>query len=101
MDDESLNMNAPAYITVHVTPKSGRDEVVGFEEGPQGEVLKVRITAPPADGKANKAVCKLIASELRLPKTAVSVASGASSRYKRLAVDCDEGLVKEWLTRFR
>ncbi|MBQ6455082.1 MAG: DUF167 domain-containing protein [Eggerthellaceae bacterium] len=94
-------MNAPAYITVHVTPKSGRDEVVGFEEGPQGEVLKVRITAPPADGKANKAVCKLIASELRLPKTAVSVASGASSRYKRLAVDADEELVTEWLTRFR
>ena len=94
-------MTAPVYISVHVTPKSGRDEVVGFEEGPQGEVLKVRITAPPADGKANKAVCKLIASELRIPKTAVDVASGASSRYKRIAIEADEQLVGQWLASFR
>ena len=94
-------MTSPVHIHVHVTPKSGRDEVVGFEEGPQGEVLKVKITAPPADGKANKAVCKLIASELDLPKTAVDVASGASSRYKRIAIDADEQLVEQWLARFR
>ena len=94
-------MTAPAYISVHVTPKSGRDEVVGFEDGPQGEVLKVRITAPPADGKANKAVCKLIASELHLPKTAVDVAGGASSRYKRIVIDADEDVVSAWLAQFR
>lgn len=94
-------MTSPVHIHVHVTPKSGRDEVVGFEEGPQGEVLKVKITAPPADGKANKAVCKLIASELHLPKTAVDVASGASSRYKRIAIDADEQHVEQWLARFR
>lgn len=94
-------MAAPVYINVHVTPKSGRDEVVGFEDGPQGDVLKIRITAPPADGKANKAVCKLIAAELGVPKTAVDVASGASSRYKRIAVDADEQHVGQWLARFR
>ena len=93
-------MTAPVYINVHVTPKSGRDEVVGFEEGPQGDVLKVRITAPPADGKANKAVCKLIATELRIPKTSVDVAGGASSRYKRIAIDADEERVEQWLARF-
>ena len=94
-------MTMPVNISIHVTPKSGRDEVVGFEEGPQGEVLKVRITAPPADGKANKAVCKLIASCLGIPKTAVEVASGASSRYKRIAIDADERLVEGWLAQFR
>lgn len=94
-------MAAPVYINVHVTPKSGRDEVVGFEDGPQGDVLKIRITAPPADGKANKAVCKLIAAELGVPKTAVDVASGASSRYKRIAVYADEQRVEQWLARFR
>ena len=94
-------MTASVYISVHVTPKSGRDEVVGFEESPQGEVLKVRITASPTDGKANKAVCKLVASELRLPKTAVDIASGASSRYQRIAIDADEQLVDQWLARFR
>lgn len=94
-------MAAPVYINVHVTPKSGRDEVVGFEDGPQGNVLKIRITAPPADGKANKAVCKLIAAELGVPKTAVDVASGASSRYKRIAVDADGQHVGQWLARFR
>lgn len=94
-------MAAPVYINAHVTPKSGRDEVVGFEDGPQGDVLKIRITAPPADGKANKAVCKLIAAELGVPKTAVEVVSGASSRYKRIAVYADGQHVGQWLARFR
>lgn len=71
-----------AILRVKAAPNAPRDEVQGW----LGESLKVRIQAPPTDGKANERLCAFIAKKLSLPKTAVTVASGASSREKRLAV---------------
>jgi len=94
-----------AVLHVHVTPKSGRDEIVGIER-PQHSAsdnsvpvleLRVRVTAPPDNGKANKAVCKLIASAVGIPKTAVNVASGDTSRHKRLTLACSQELVDSFL----
>lgn len=70
-------------LPVVVSPRANRDEVVGWK----GSELHVRVTAAPADGAANAAVCKLIAHTLRLPKTAVRVVRGDSSRHKMLEVD--------------
>ncbi len=71
-------------IAVRVTPRSSRDAVEGVDaEG----VLRVRVTAPPADGAANKAVVKLVAAVAGLPKSAVSVVTGASSRHKQLRLE--------------
>jgi len=71
-----------ASLPVHVTPRSGRDEVFGW----CGGALSVRVTAAPDEGKANQAVCRAVARFLGVPKTAVSVARGASSRHKTLEV---------------
>ena len=71
-----------ASLAVHVTPRSGRDEVYGV----RGDELAVRVTAAPDDGKANQAVCRTVARFLGVPKTAVSVARGAASRHKLLEV---------------
>ena len=71
-----------ALLLVHVTPRSGRDEVFGR----RGGVVAVRVTAAPDDGKANQAVCRVVARLLGVPKTTVSVARGASSRHKTLEV---------------
>jgi uncharacterized protein (TIGR00251 family) len=71
-------------VGVRVTPRSSRDGVEGADEA--GEV-RVRVTAPPADGAANKAVLRLVAKTLRLPRGAVTLVSGASSRHKRLRVE--------------
>jgi uncharacterized protein (TIGR00251 family) len=73
-----------AVIAVRVTPRSSRDAVEGVDD--VGE-LRVRVTAPPADGAANAAVTRLLARELCVPRSAVRLASGATSRHKRVAVD--------------
>jgi uncharacterized protein len=69
-----------AQLAVHVTPKAGRDEVAGW----RGRELQVRVTVAPEDGKANAAVCALLAKTLRVPKSSVRVARGDTSRHKIL-----------------
>ncbi|HET6351883.1 MAG TPA: DUF167 domain-containing protein [Coriobacteriia bacterium] len=70
-------------LKLHVTPKSGRDEVVGW----RGDELQVRVTAPPEDGKANAAVCKTVAAALGVPKSAVRVMRGDTSRHKLIEIE--------------
>jgi len=69
-------------VTVHVQPGARQNEVVG----PHGDALKVRVTAPPVDGKANRAVIALLADVLGVPPGHVEVVAGASQRRKRLRV---------------
>ena len=89
-------------ITVRVTPRSGRDEVMGrkvFEDGVQA--VCVRVTAAPDGGKANKAVCKAVAASLGVPKTAVEVVSGHTVRRKQLSISASaitNAAVQEWLS---
>jgi len=70
-------------LTVRVTPRASRNEIVGFV----GDVLHVRLSAPPVDDAANTACCVLIAGALRLPKSAVTVIRGRKSREKVLAIE--------------
>ena len=69
-------------LQVKVQPGSRRNEVVGF----QGEVLRLRVTAPPERGRANQAVIELLAQTLGIRKSQVSVIQGAVSREKLLAI---------------
>ena len=70
-------------LAVHVTPKAGRDEVVGW----RGGELSVKVAAAPEGGRANAAVCALIARDLRIAKTAVRVVRGQNGRHKQLEID--------------
>ncbi len=72
-----------ARVAVHVTPRSSRNEIAGW----RGGELLVRVTVPPEDGKANAAVCKLLAKALGVPRSAVHVARGEVSRHKQLQID--------------
>jgi uncharacterized protein (TIGR00251 family) len=83
-----------ARLAIYVTPKSSHDEIAGW----RGDELSVRITAAPADGKANAAVCKLIASEVGVAKSAVQVVRGQTARHKLLEIQgvADEALVAVW-----
>ncbi len=71
-------------LKLRVTPKSRADEILGLREG---GVLHVRITAPPEDGKANEAVLRLLSRTLGVPKSAVRLKGGASSREKWIELD--------------
>jgi len=68
---------------VRVIPRAARDELAGVRDGR----LLVRVSAPPVDGKANAAVCALVAKAAGVPKGAVSVMRGERSREKRVRID--------------
>jgi uncharacterized protein (TIGR00251 family) len=69
-------------IAVKVVPGAAKDEIVGWLES----ALKVRVQAPPEDGRANRALEALLAEALGLKKNAVTVAAGRSSARKRVEV---------------
>jgi uncharacterized protein (TIGR00251 family) len=79
-------------LDVRVIPRAARDELAGMRDGR----LLVRVTAPPLDGRANAAVCALIAKRAGVPKGAVSVVRGESSRDKHVRIhgDVDERAVR-------
>ena len=72
-----------ARIRVRLTPRSARNEIDGWRDG----LLRVRVTAPPVDGKANAALERLVANVLGVRKSAVSVVSGTRSREKTIAIE--------------
>lgn len=85
-------------IAVHVTPRAGGDEVMGIATADDGaSEVRVRVSAPPDGGKANKAVCKLLAAQIGVAKSAVSVKRGETSRHKLIEVNGSESAVSEWL----
>ncbi len=69
-------------IRVYVTPRSSVHKVVGEHNGS----LKVALTAPPVDGAANRALVEFLAKILGVPKAAVTLVSGETSRNKSVAV---------------
>jgi uncharacterized protein YggU (UPF0235/DUF167 family) len=84
----------PDGLSLHVrlTPKSSRDALEEVETLADGKcVLKARVRAVPEDGKANAALIALVAKSLKIPASAIRVASGATSRHKVLALDGDGG----------
>ena len=78
----------PASLAVRVTPKGGRDAVEGWAHDAQGRpLLKLRVAAAATEGAANAAVTALVAKVLGVPKSAVRIAAGETSRAKRLQIE--------------
>lgn len=70
-------------LTFHVQPRAQRTEIVGWH----GDAIKVRVAAPPVQGTANDELIRFLASRLRVPKRAVTITAGLTSRRKRVAVE--------------
>ncbi len=77
-------MSASPIITLRVTPRADRTEVMGRRAD---GVIAVRVTAAPADGKANAAVMKAIADALGTRPSGLTLVSGHTGRDKRIQVD--------------
>ena len=72
-------------LSVHVTPRAARESITVEADG----ALRVRVTAPPADGAANAAVSRLLSRALGIPPRDVVLVGGASSRQKMFDVPLD------------
>jgi uncharacterized protein (TIGR00251 family) len=68
-----------ALVRLRVTPRAARDEVTGWRKP---GVLAVRVTAPPVEGEANRAVVAVLARALRVPPSAIEVVRGDRGRDK-------------------
>lgn len=70
-------------INCHLQPRASKDEFVGLH----GQSLKIRIKAPPVDGKANDYLMKFLAKQFGVSKRSITIISGELSREKRIKID--------------
>lgn len=71
-----------AVLRLRVQPRASRDEIVGWQEG----ALRLRVTAPPVEGEANRAVAALLARILGVAPSRIRVVSGARGRDKLVSI---------------
>ena len=72
-------------IEIKVSPSSGRQKITLNAHG----ILKIYLKSPPIKGKANAELIKFLSKALHLPKEKVTIIHGATSRKKRIKIDCD------------
>lgn len=88
-----MNQSAPPHLTVtrrkdavllqvHLQPGASRNQVVGTRSG----VLRVRVTSPPLENRANRQLMEFLAELLGLPKSSVELVSGSRTRLKTVAI---------------
>lgn len=70
-------------IAIKAIPNAPRHEVVGW----LGDAIKIKVHAPPVEGRANEALCEFLAESLQLPRRAVTVQRGDTSRLKTVRID--------------
>ena len=88
-----LNSKDGIIINLKIVPNAKHNKIDGI----LGERLKVRIQAPPADGKANKMLVKFLSGIFDLPRSHVTIVTGESGRLKRIAI---RGINKDKATLF-
>jgi uncharacterized protein (TIGR00251 family) len=69
-------------LKIYLQPRSSRNEIVG----PHRDGIKVKVTAPPAEGKANEALLRFLAKELGVPRSSIEILKGLHSREKTLRI---------------
>ena len=73
---------AAIFLKIHLRPRASRDAICGLH----GDAIKVKLTAPPVEGKANKALQRFIAEKLNLSSSQVEIVAGQRSREKILKI---------------
>ncbi len=74
--------NGAVSFQVRVVPRANKSEIVGVE----GAALKIRLKAPPVEGKANEALVKFLAERLAVSKSQIEILSGHTARTKVVRV---------------
>ena len=87
-----MSVNLQSRIKVKVLPRSSKNQIIGQE----GDLFKVKLTSPPVEGKANKALIEFLAEKLGIPKSHMQIKSGKSSKLKSILI---HGLTLEEITQ--
>jgi uncharacterized protein (TIGR00251 family) len=87
-----LQKDGAVLVEVHVMPNAARTQIQGLHDG----ALRVRLHAPPVDGKANLALQAWLAQALGVPKSAVELVRGSTSRRKQLRVASSHAAQAAW-----
>lgn len=90
----SVAEDGTVSLLLHVQPNARKTEFSGLH----GDAMKIRLAAPPVDGKANAALCDFIARYCGVGRSAVTLVSGDASRSKRVRI---EGLAGDKLEQLR
>ncbi|MHB1025441.1 MAG: DUF167 domain-containing protein [Desulfobacteria bacterium] len=86
----SLADGVSATVSVRVVPRSSKEGVAGFEGG----VVRIRLNAPPVEGKANEALFRFLAKAVGVPKSRITLVTGERGRRKIVRV---AGITREAL----
>ena len=81
-----IEKNGDVLVDVHVVPNAAKTQAVGLHGEDSQQALRLRLNAPPVDGKANQALVKWLAGCLGVPQQAITLARGETSRRKQLRV---------------
>jgi uncharacterized protein (TIGR00251 family) len=87
-----VNPDNVVVVAIRVQSRGSRNEIQGVKDGR----LRIKTTAPPADGKANKDVIRQLAKEFGVPPSRVTLKSGSSNRNKTIVIS-DPVVLPEWL----
>jgi uncharacterized protein (TIGR00251 family) len=79
---EIVERDGGVIFAVRVIPRANRNAI----EGAYGEALKIRLTAPAIENRANESLCRLLAERLNVPMAAVRIVAGEKSRTKRISI---------------
>jgi uncharacterized protein (TIGR00251 family) len=91
-----VEKNGDVLLDIHVVPNAAKTQAVGLH-GEAGELaLRLRLQAPPVDGKANQALVKWLAGCLGVPQQAVTLARGETSRRKQLRLGAAAASQASW-----
>jgi uncharacterized protein (TIGR00251 family) len=83
-------------LTVRVVPRASRDGI----QGVLGDALKIRIMAPPVEGKANAYLVKFISKHWKIPRANITILSGETGRNKRLRISNPTDELRKTLLSF-
>lgn len=83
-------------LSLKISPNSSKNEIIKSEDGS----IKVKITAQPIDGKANKALVEFLSKQLKIPKSSIEIIKGHTGKDKSLLIKTNDDLIIQKLKSF-
>ncbi|WP_434144968.1 DUF167 family protein YggU [Photobacterium leiognathi] len=92
MTEKAIHQDGDDLIVrLYIQPKASRDQIVGLH----GDEIKIAITAPPVDGKANAHLVKYLSKQFKVAKGLIHVEKGLQGRHKQVRIEAPKAIPNE------